>query len=109
MMPYLSRAIRSPLHKVIFRACIAASLLTAACDPPPAPEPVGAAVVDAPQRQAAVLLPLRRDDFATVKDVRPQEHEQVFELVALRFRLGAQEMCRRWSPLIVSLNIAQTS
>ena len=65
--------------------------------------------MDAPKRQAAVLLPVRRDDFATVKDVRPQEHEQVFEPVALRFLLGAQEMCHWWSPLIVSLGIAQTS
>jgi len=109
MMPHLSRAIHSPLRKVICRACVAASFLTAACDPPPAPEPVGAAVVDAPKRQAAVLLPVRRDDFATVKDVRPQEHEQVFEPVALRFLLGAQEMCHRRSPLIVSLNNVQTS
>jgi len=44
-------------HKVILRACVAASFMAAACDPPPAPEPVGAAIVDAPQAQAAAPLP----------------------------------------------------
>jgi len=57
MMPHSFRAIRPPSRKVILRACVAASFLTAACDPPPAPEPAGAAVVDAPQRQAAAPLP----------------------------------------------------
>jgi hypothetical protein len=52
---------------------------------------------------------VRRYDFATVENVRPQLHEQVLELVALRVLFGAQEMGHGRSPPIVSLTIAQTS
>jgi hypothetical protein len=52
---------------------------------------------------------VRRDDFAAVKNVSAQLHQQVFELVAFRVLLGAQEMGHGWSLLTLSLTIAQTS
>ena len=52
-------------------ACIAASLLAAACEPPPAPVSVGTPVVDPPQAEA----PMPSAVTATVEQLRELAEE----------------------------------
>jgi len=58
-----------PLRRIVLGACIAASLLAAGCNPPPAPEPVGAAVVDLQQQAQAPLPPTVAATVAQLREI----------------------------------------